>query len=146
MEVDWDEIQNTYAEDTDVHFPEGNFNYIPQVPDVISTTGSTIIPDSSTPMLPKRHLERPDSIDHDRIVSLNRDIPQKPDIESADRDQAQNHNIDSADKNQAQKPDIESANRDQSEKPDIESAERDQTQKSDIESADRDQTQKPDIR
>lgn len=78
MEVDWDKIQNTYTNNPTTGIPEDNFNYIPQVPDTINST--TIVQDSPCPMLPKRGLERPDAINHDRENSVDRDRVQKPDI------------------------------------------------------------------
>ncbi|KAG2213072.1 hypothetical protein INT47_011221 [Mucor saturninus] len=120
MEVDWDKIQETYVEDPNIHLPEGNFNYIPQVPDIISTTGTTIVPNCSNPLLPKTNLKIPDAIDCNRVNSI-------------DRDPVQNFKIGITNRDQVHKPDISFVNINQEHNPGFKFAEREQIQKPDIE-------------
>lgn len=88
MEVDWDKIQNTYAEDPNMYLPEDHFTYIPQVPDTISTS----VANSSTPITSKNGLERPDTTDHHLADFTHRD-KQKPDIMYVNRDQIHKPNF-----------------------------------------------------
>ncbi|KAI7893612.1 uncharacterized protein EV154DRAFT_549735 [Mucor mucedo] len=120
VEVDWDKIQETYAEDPNIHLPEGNFNYIPQVPDIISTTGTTIVPNCSSPLLPKTNLKIPDAIDCNRVNSVERDPVQNFKIGITNRDQVHKPDISFVNKNQEPNPGFKFAEREQIQKPDIE--------------------------
>lgn len=78
MEVDWEKIENEYA-NPPAKYPEGHFKYLSQVPDDISSNEVTQV-SSSGPILSqdKPTIQIPDAIDHDKVNEVDIDQLQKP--------------------------------------------------------------------
>ncbi|KAI7893664.1 uncharacterized protein EV154DRAFT_600714 [Mucor mucedo] len=73
MEVNWDELENKYAEAPPTHYPEGHFRYSSQLPDGISENETTQTPDSSSALRTQSEtkVQRPDVPDNYKASRVN---------------------------------------------------------------------------
>ncbi|KAG2213036.1 hypothetical protein INT47_011185 [Mucor saturninus] len=71
--VNWDELENKYAEAPPTHYPEGHFRYSSQLPDGISENETTQTPDSSSALRTQSETkaQRPDVPDNYKASRVN---------------------------------------------------------------------------